>query len=147
MGLEVALTCCAGSSTIPSSLSAQLQECPESSQPWPEPTTRLKLELYNHQSQAPAGSLQGSPQALQHSLPCSVGKPALLLPAGSQKVLFVTGKVTMSSSPLLFLACALSPSEPGSWTRTRHLAAAACLTLGPGCAWECCREMLSSCPC
>lgn len=89
------------------------------------------LELYNCRSWAPAGSFQESPQALRQSLSCLQGtssfdetitEPALRLPTGSRKVLFVTGcwKGHGVLLPLLFLAHALSPSERGSapvrWT-------------------------------
>lgn len=104
--------------TILSSLSAQLQEHPENSRP--EPTACL--EPYTLWSRTPAGSSQESPRAPWLWPSCSQGtssfdepitEPALRLPTGNRKVLFVTGcwKGHGVLLPLLFLARALSPSD------------------------------------
>lgn len=106
--------------TILSSLPAQLQEHPESSRPRPEPTPCL--QPHARWSRAPAGSSRESPRAPWLWLSRAQGtssfdepitEPALRLPTGSRKVLFVTGcwKGHGVLLPLLFLARALSPSD------------------------------------
>ena len=108
------------------------------------------------------GSFQESPLALQQSLSCSQGtspfdetitKPALRLPTGSRKVLFVTGcwKGHGVLLPLLFLACALSPSEQGSapmpWTPDTP-SWCGCIpdALAPEARGRAAGRMLSGCP-
>lgn len=145
---------------IPSSLPAQLPEHPESSGPWMEPTVRL--EPHNRRSRAPAGSFREPPRALRQSLSCSQGtssfdemitEPALRLPTGSQKVLFVTScwKGHGVLLPLLFLARALSQSERGSapvrWTPDTP-PRCGCIpgALAPAARGRAAGRMLSGCP-
>lgn len=99
---------------------------------------------------------------LRQSLSCSqetssfdetITEPALCLPTGSWKVLFVTGcwKGHSVLLPLLFLACALSPSERGSapvpWTPDTP-SPCGCIpdALAPEACGRAAGRMLSACP-